>query len=83
MLRLRFPKIERPYVSPLGIAGAVVAAVIAGVTLVTLFLNPDYSRSVSGAAIWFVAGLAYFAFYARRRLILSPEEDFAILHRKK
>jgi ethanolamine permease len=83
MLRLRFPKIERPYVSPLGIAGAAVAAVIAGVTLVTLFLNPDYSRSVSGAALWFIAGLAYFAFYARRRLILSPEEEFAILHRKK
>jgi len=83
MLRLRFPKIERPYVSPLGIAGAAVAAVIAGVTLVTLFLNPDYSRSVSGAAFWFIAGLAYFAFYARRRLILSPEEEFAILHRKK
>jgi ethanolamine permease len=83
MLRLRFPKIERPYVSPLGIAGAAVAAVIAGVTLVTLFLNSDYSRSVSGAALWFIAGLAYFAFYARRRLILSPEEEFAILHRKK
>jgi ethanolamine permease len=83
MLRLRFPKIERPYVSPLGIAGAAVAAAIAGVTLVTLFLNPDYSRSVSGAALWFIAGLAYFAFYARRRLILSPEEEFAILHRKK
>ena len=83
MLRLRFPKIERPYVSPMGIAGAAVAAAIAGVTLVTLFLNPDYSRSVSGAAFWFVAGLAYFAFYARRRLILSPEEEFAMLHRKK
>jgi ethanolamine permease len=83
MLRLRFPKIERPYVSPLGIGGAAVAAAIAGVTLVTLFLNPDYSRSVSGAALWFLAGLAYFAFYARRRLILSPEEEFAILHQKK
>jgi ethanolamine permease len=83
MLRVRFPRIERPYVSPFGIAGAAVAAAIAGVTLVTLFLNPDYSRSVSGAAIWFIAGLAYFALYARRRLILSPEEEFAMLHRKK
>lgn len=83
MLRVRFPKIERPYVSPLGIAGAAAAAGIAGVTLITLFLNSDYNRSVSGAALWFLAGLAYFALYARRRLILSPEEEFAILHRKK
>ncbi len=54
MLRVRFSKIDRPY-RALRIAGAAVAAAIAGVTLVTLFLNPDYSRSVSGAAMaWFV-----------------------------
>jgi ethanolamine permease len=82
VLRVRFPKIDRPYLSPLGIAGAAIAAAIAGVTLITLFLNPDYNRSVSGAALWFVAGIAYFAVYARRRLILAPEEEFAILHRK-
>ena len=32
---------------------------------------------------WFAAGVAYFAFYARRRLILSPEEEFAMEHRTK
>ena len=83
VLRLKFHAIERPYVSPLGIGGGVLAAAIAGVTLVTLFLNPDYNRSVLGAAVWFVLGIAYFAVYARRRLILSPEEEFAIRHKNQ
>ena len=30
-----------------------------------------------GVALWFLAGLAYFAFYARKRMVLSPEEAFA------
>jgi ethanolamine permease len=78
LLRVKFPRMDRPYVSPIGIAGAAIAAIIASATLVTLFLNPDYNRGVIGAAIWFLCGIAYFAFYARTRLILSPEEEFAL-----
>lgn len=77
ILRKKLPLIERPYISPLGIAGAWMAALISAVTLIVLFLNPDYSKGVWGAAIWFVLGIAYFALYARKRLILSPEEEFA------
>lgn len=80
LLRVRFRHIARPYRSPLGVPGALAAAVIAMVTLVALFLNPDYRLGVVGAALWFAAGLAYFAFYARTRLILSPEEEFAMSH---
>ncbi len=83
LLRLKLPSIERPYMSPLGLAGAVAAAVIAAVTLVTLFLNPEYNRSVLGAAAWFVLGVVYFAMYARRRLVISPEEEFALRHKKR
>jgi ethanolamine permease len=83
LLRIKFPSIERPYVSPLGSIGAIAAAAIALVTLITLFLNPDYNRSVIGAAVWFVLGIAYFAFYARRRLVMSPEEEFAVQYKKK
>ena len=83
VLRARFPSIERPYRSPLGIAGAGVAAGVALMTLVTLFLNPDYNRSVSGAALWFLAGIVYFAVYARKRLVLAPEEEFAMRYRSK
>ncbi|HEV8147227.1 MAG TPA: ethanolamine permease [Bryobacteraceae bacterium] len=80
VLRWKLPSIERPYRSPLGVTGAVIAALIAAVTLVMLFFAPEYNRGVLGAAAWFLAGVAYFAFYARRRLILSPEEEFAMSH---
>jgi ethanolamine permease len=78
LLRRKMPSMERPFVSPLGVAGAWIAAIISASTLVVLFLNPDYNKGVLGAAIWFALGIAYFAFYARKRLVLSPEEEFAI-----
>jgi ethanolamine permease len=77
-LRRRFPELERPYRSPLGTPGAMVALIIALAALVTLFVNPDFRAGVIGVAIWFLGGLAYFAFYARRRMVLSPEEAFAM-----
>ena len=82
LLRWRFPAIERPYVSPLGVAGAYVAILISVATLVALFLNPDYNRGVWGAAVWILAGLLWFGLYSRNRLILSPEEEFALAARK-
>jgi len=83
LLRRKFPRMSRPYVSPVGITGAVIAMVIAAATLVSLFLNRDYHLGVIGAAIWFFCGIAYFAFYARRRLILSPEEEFALAQQQR
>jgi ethanolamine permease len=80
LLRRNLPDIERPYVSPAGIAGAAVAMLIAALTLAMLFLNRDYNLGVVGAAIWFVCGIAYFALFARKRLVLSPEEQFAQEH---
>ena len=77
LLRRKFPTMERPFVSPLGIAGALVATAIATVTLVTLFFNPAYNRGVIGAAAWFLLGILYFAFRGRHQLILAPEEKFA------
>jgi ethanolamine permease len=83
VLRVRFPEMERPYVSPLGAVGAAIAAVLAIVTLATLFRNPLYNKGVIGAAIWFLLGITYFAAYARRRLVLAPEEESALAHRKE
>ena len=77
------PNIERPYVSPLGNAGAWTAAAIALVTMVYLFLNPDYRNCAIGCAIWFCAGLVYFAIHARHHMVLSPEEEFAIEQQDK
>lgn len=83
VLRVRFPHIPRPYVSPIGIAGAAVAALVAAATLVTLFRNPDYNKGVYGAAVWFLLGIAWFAAYGRHRLVLAPEEESAFRHRQQ
>jgi len=78
LLRLRRPNMVRPYRSPFGVPGAVIALVIAVVTLVALFVvDEDYRLGALGALIWYVAGLIYFAVYARKRLVLAPEEQFA------
>jgi ethanolamine permease len=79
LLRLRRPEIERPYRSPLGIPGAVVAAAIAALTLVALFhVDPIYRKVVVGAAVWYGLGLLYFALHARHHLVKAPEEAFAL-----
>ncbi len=84
LLRIRLPDIERPYRSPLGIAGAVVALSIAAVTCVALFVSdPIYQKVVIGAAVWYVLGLVYFAVWGRRQLVYSPEEAFAIAARER
>ena len=70
--------LERPYVSPLGRAGAIVSGGIAALTLAFLFVNEEYRPGVYGVALWFAGSLLYFALYARHRLILSPEEEFAV-----
>ncbi|MFM1942721.1 MAG: ethanolamine permease [Verrucomicrobiota bacterium] len=78
LLRQRMPHLHRPYTSPLGNAGAYTALAISAITLISLFLNPDYRLGVYGCALWFVGGLVYFATYARHRMVLSPEEEFAL-----
>jgi ethanolamine permease len=78
MLRWRLPNIERPYVSPLGQLGAWLTIVIAVVTLYMQFQDPAYRGGVIGVAIWYAAGIVYFAVYGRKTLVYSPEEDFAV-----
>ncbi|MGC4065237.1 MAG: amino acid permease [Polyangiaceae bacterium] len=80
LLRLRFPKIERPYRSPFGIGGAAVTIVIAVWTMYYQMGDPLYRKGVYAAFAWYVAGLAYFAIIGRHRLVLSPEESFALEH---
>jgi ethanolamine permease len=83
ILKVKHPGIERPYKSPLGIPGAAVALVIAAVTLVSLFMiDPIYQKVVIGALVWYLLGIAYFAFVGRKQLILSPEEQFAVTEEK-
>ncbi len=78
LLRRNLPDIDRPYRSPVGIAGAVVAGAIALISLVSLYLDKTYRPGVIGTAIWFILGLVYFAVAGRHKLVLSPEEEFAL-----
>lgn len=84
ILRNRFPNAARPYRSPVGVPGAVVAGVIAVVTFVGILFNEAYRPAVVAIAIAFVIGLIAFALFGRHRLVLSPEEEYAMsggLHR--
>ena len=70
--------IERPYRSPFGDAGAWVTIVIALVTIYYQLLDSTYRMGVLGVAGWLAAGIVYFALVGRHRLILAPEEEFAL-----
>ncbi|HSG91996.1 MAG TPA: amino acid permease [Pseudomonadales bacterium] len=81
-LRLRLPDIERPFVSPLGLVGPVLTIVIGLATLWFQLSDPLYRQGVLGVAAWFAVGIAWFALVGRHRLVLSPEEAFAIGHER-
>jgi len=78
LLRRRLPNIARPYRSPVGVPGAVVAGTLAAVSLVAIFLNSAYRPGVYGVAVYYVLGVLYFAIAGRHKLVLSPEEEFAM-----
>lgn len=84
LLRRNMPNIHRPYRSPLGVGGAVLTMLIAGVTLYfQLTGDPTYTQGVLWVALWFGVCIAYFGLVGRHRLILSPEEEFAMAQKEK
>ncbi len=83
VLRRKLPNIPRPYRSPFGIPGAALTMIIAVATLYYQLTDPVYRTAVMWVAIWFVIGVLYFAIRGRHRLILSPEEEFALEHKQK
>ena len=54
------------------------AGLIAFATLIFLFLNSDYRLGLYGCAAWLAVGLVVFAAGGRKRLVRSPEEEFAL-----
>lgn len=78
LLRVRFPGAARPYRSPVGIPGAVVAGLMSAAIFVGVMLNKDYRSAIVAIAVVFVVGLAAFALWGRTRLVLSPEEEYAL-----
>jgi ethanolamine permease len=80
LLRKNQPYMHRPYVSPLGIPGAVATIVIGVVTLLYQIQDPNFYKGVFWVAVWFGVAIIYFALVGRHKLILSPEEEFALEH---
>jgi ethanolamine permease len=78
LLRRKFPNLERPYRSRFGLTGAALTVAISLVTIFYQLKDPIYRTGVIGVAIWFAVGIAYFALFGRKKLVLSPEEAFAI-----
>ncbi|MGX5682598.1 amino acid permease [Schumannella luteola] len=78
ILRRKFPNANRPYKSPWGIPGAVVAAVISALIFVGFLLNSAFQPAIVAIAIVYIVILIGFAVWGRHRLVLSPEEEYAL-----
>jgi ethanolamine permease len=48
------------------------------ISMASLFFIESYRPGVVGTAIWFALGLLYFGVSGRNKLVLSPEEEFAL-----
>ncbi|MEJ1230344.1 MAG: amino acid permease [Galbitalea sp.] len=77
-LRRKFPNAKRPYKSPTGIAGAVIAGVIALAIFIAFLFNQGYQIAIAAIAVVYIVGIILFGAIWRKRLVLSPEEEFAI-----
>jgi ethanolamine permease len=76
----RRPDMERPYRSPLGLAGAWVGFIISLVALAATIALEDNRPGVVGTGIFVGAMFAYYWFYSRHRLVAnSPEEAIALM----
>ncbi|MDH6181628.1 ethanolamine permease [Microbacteriaceae bacterium SG_E_30_P1] len=78
ILRRKFPNAKRPYKSPWGLPGAYVAAAIAALVFFGFLLNPTFQPAIIAIVIVYVVILIGFGVWGRHRLVLSPEEEYAI-----
>ncbi|MFJ6651527.1 amino acid permease [Microbacterium sp. NPDC091313] len=78
LLRRKYPNAVRPYRSPWGVTGAVVAIAIAALIFLGFLLNPTFLPAIVAIAIVYAILLVGFGVYFRHRLVLSPEEEYAL-----
>ena len=83
LLRRKMPNIERPYRSPVGVGGSRASPASSPWSRSSRCIsNEDYRPAVYGTLIYFLLGILYFAIAGRHRLVLSPEEEFALTRRR-
>lgn len=58
--------------------GAVVAGIIAALIFVGFLLNPTFGPAIVAIAVVYAVMLIGFAVWGRHRLVLSPEEEYAV-----
>lgn len=78
ILRRKYPNAKRPFRSPWGVPGAVVAAVIAALIFLGTLINPTFLPAIIAILVVYVVMLIAFGVWGRHRLILSPEEEYAV-----
>jgi ethanolamine permease len=78
ILRKRFPNANRPYRSPWGLPGAIIAGIISVLIFFGFFINEPARPAIAAIAVVYVIMLLGFALHGRKRLILSPEEEYAV-----
>ncbi|MGY0219608.1 ethanolamine permease [Endozoicomonadaceae bacterium StTr2] len=75
ILRVKEPKMERPYKTPGGIATSGIALVLAVIAFISTFLVSQ--EAAFWSAVFYAIMVAYFAFYSRHHLVAkAPEEEF-------
>ena len=83
LLRIRRPNLKRPYIRPFGKTGAWITIIIALVTIYYQLQDVSYRVAVFSAIAYLIIGLIYFGLHGRHRLILSPEEEFAVSQKEE
>jgi ethanolamine permease len=77
-LRVDRPGMRRPYVSPLGMTGAVVGIALALTCLAATFAAPAFRPGVLGTVVFIAVMLAYYWLYRRRHLEKYASDKSAI-----
>lgn len=78
ILRRKFPNLNRPYKSPWGMPGAVVALVIAVIAFLGFLVNPAFLPAIVAIIVVYAIVMLVFAVWGRHRLVLSPEERYSV-----
>jgi len=80
VLKIKRPDLPRPYLSPLGIGGAVIGIVLSLFALLACFAVREYWPAVGGTAIFLFLCIVYYLVYSRRFLVAqAPEEEVALI----
>lgn len=78
VLRKKYPNAKRPYRSPWGRFGAIAAAAVSVLIFIGFLLNPTFLPAIIAIIVVYAIMLAVFALWGRHRLVLSPEEEYAL-----